>query len=260
MILKEYIAPETIEEADALLHSGRGGVILAGVTYLNRQQELEIPLGIDLCKLGLDTIEKQGDQLVIGAMASYRAVEQSPLCTGAFSVLSEAVRPIMGVQLRRHITVGGGVAKATGYCDLTTPLLALDATLSFYRAGDVKLEEHLMHPVQDDILLKITVPPAEFSAYSAVRHSQNDHCYLNAAVANTKNAGLRIAVGGQPAGVACAQKAQEILKEGITPKTIAAAAEAAQAELVFEKDLRASAEYRRQICAPLIQRVLEAIK
>ena len=260
MTIKEYAAPESVEQAYELLTAHPGSRLLAGLTMLKRQ-DLEIPLGIDLGKLGLDGIRDEQDAVVIGAMATYRQIERSERLTGALRVLADSIRDVGGPQLRNHITAGGGVALGSGYCDLLTPLLALEAELTFHHRGTVLLEEHLARPVENDILLEIRVPRgAQAASYQCVRHSQEDRCYLNAVAAQTAQ-GIRIAVGGQGAGVFRAKRAEELLQtSNVGAREIQQAAQLAAQELAFTADISASAQYRREICPVVVERALEAIR
>ena len=98
-----------LDEAYELLQKNRMNQIIAGMLWL-RMQERTIPVAIDLCDLHLDMIEEDEDSFTIGAMTSLRALEPIEVLQEAFgSLLTDALKDIVGVQFRNTATLGGSL-------------------------------------------------------------------------------------------------------------------------------------------------------
>ncbi|KJS03302.1 MAG: FAD-binding protein, partial [Peptococcaceae bacterium BRH_c4a] len=73
----DLVQPDTIEEAYRVL-TGGNGTILGGCAFL-RLGSQKIGAAIDLSKLNLNYIKEQDDYIEIGAMATFRDIETSPI-------------------------------------------------------------------------------------------------------------------------------------------------------------------------------------
>ena len=74
--IQNYVQAESLDEAWQL-NQKRNARVLGGMLWLKMGQN---PVGtaIDLCKLGLDTIEEEESSFSIGAMVTLRALEKHP--------------------------------------------------------------------------------------------------------------------------------------------------------------------------------------
>ena len=90
----ELHRPETLEEAIRILGSNGDTKLLAGGHSLLPAMKLRISMPTALVDLGripgLDRIEQEGDQLVIGAMTTHAAVAASDTVRSACPMLAEA--------------------------------------------------------------------------------------------------------------------------------------------------------------------------
>jgi CO/xanthine dehydrogenase FAD-binding subunit len=256
MRIREYVRPSSLAEASAILRRSEENRIIGGLTAL-KLANTSIGTAIDLSSLGLDYVRNEGGRLRIGAYASLRSVELSPLCRASASgLLSRAAGRVGGVQLRSHVTLGGSVSSRWAISEFLAALLALDAELSFFGAGRLGLGAYLEKPVRADILTEVSFAalPCRGSLRSA-RISYLDYPLLTAAVAvgEGRPDGARVVVGARPARPRLAEGAMRAFEAGASPRECG---EVASGELDFGDDARASAEYRRRVCAKLVERAL----
>ena len=97
---------------------------------------------IDLCDLGLNTIEETEEQFSIGAMATLRDLElHEGLNSYSSCSVRNAVKDIVGVQFRNMATVGGSIWGRFGFSDVLTVFLAMDCFVELYKGGIIPLEQ-----------------------------------------------------------------------------------------------------------------------
>ena len=260
MLIGRYERPTTMEEAAALVF-GEGGVPLGGGVWTNHATRA-LGLAVDLSLLGIDGIVDSGDEVTIGAMATIRSLEISPLLERAFgAVFARATEHIVGVQLRNQVTLGGSVAGKYGFSDLVTLLAALGAQLVFHDGTRTGIADFLLAPRDGPFLLAgIAVRKGQTAAFQSLRIAANDFPVLNACAA-FDGASWKLAVGSRPAAARLCPAAASLLGNDPAPDPGAAGRSGAQAaaELSFGDDLRAKADYRRTICPVLLERaILEA--
>src|SRR5262245_1073232 len=136
----DYLAPSSLDEALGILnrHGDQAKVLAGGqslVPLLNFRLARPACL-VDLNEIaGLDGIEMDGGDLVIGAMARQRAVETSALVRAQCPLLAEAMPLIGHVQIRNRGTFGGSVAHADPASELPAVIAALDGDLVVKSVG-----------------------------------------------------------------------------------------------------------------------------
>jgi carbon-monoxide dehydrogenase medium subunit len=139
----EYHAPRSLDETVGLLEKyGEEAQILAGGTDLiphMKQRKAEPKHVVNIKRIpGLACIEETPEGFKIGALTKLRAVELSPLIRERLLMLSEAAESIGSIQIRNMGTVGGNICNASPSADMSTPLLALDATVHIYGRDGAK--------------------------------------------------------------------------------------------------------------------------
>ena len=205
--------------------------------------------------LGLDTIEENEEGFSIGAMVTLRQLEQHPgLAAYTHGAMREAVRHIVGVQLRNLATVGGSIYSRFGFSDVLTMFLAMDCDVELYKGGILPLQEYAQRPYDRDILVRLIVKKTPMQLYyQSVRNSQTDIPVLTCAAAKTAG-GFRVAIGARP-GKAVLYTLQPNAAE--TPELTAArfAAEV-RANIRTESNMRGSAEYRNHLAGVLVKRAV----
>ena len=255
--IENIIFPSSLDEALATLQDVSGSVVLGGCGYL-RLGSRKIGSAIDLSKLGLDQIIQTDSGIEIGAMVSLRDLETNPMVASyASGLLARSVENIVGIQLRKCVTLGGSVAGRYPFSDPITALLALDAEVLFHGQGKVLLKDYLEAKGVRDILTKIILPKGSVeAAFASVRKTATDYAVLNCAVAKHEG-GCRIVVGSRPSRAVRVESAESYLEEnGITKESAKEAGKIAAETLQFGDNPRGSAEYRKKICPVLIERAL----
>ena len=134
MTIREYKRAESLEEAWQL-NQKKANRVLGGMIWL-KMETINVGTAIDLSGLGLYTIEETDAGFSIGAMVTLRQLETHPgLEAFTHGAVREALRHIVGVQLRNLATVGGSIYSRFGFSDVLTLFLALNASVELYRGG-----------------------------------------------------------------------------------------------------------------------------
>ncbi len=256
--IQEYRFAESLDEALALLDAGKRNRVIGGGMWL-RLGHAGVRTAIDLSRLGLDKIEDAEGEVSIGAMASLRDVETAPCLRELFGgVLSESVKPIVGVQFRNMATVGASVYSRYGFSDLLTALLALDAAVVLHRAGEMPLDEFLRNPPEKrDILTAVHIrKDGRRAAYRSFRRSKTDFGVLNVCMSVSTEGDWRLSVGARPGRATRCPEAEALLAAGDG----AGAAKAAAENLTYGSSLRGSADYRRHLAEVLTLRCWDALR
>ena len=262
---KDYAMPQSLDEAYEVLTARKTNHIVAGCAWL-RMGNKRINTAVDLSEAGLDYIRETQDAIEIGAMTSYRSVETSRHLQENFSgILSRAVAPIIGVQFRNVVTVGGSDYSRFVFSDFLTPLLALDTKVKLYREGMMSLEEFMQMPYKKDILEKIVIRKGTITAsYQMFRNAEADFPLVNVAAVK-ENGCYKVTVGARPGRAVCAPKTAQCLTQLLSEgKPADEAAEQAKAllksEISFGTNMRASAGYRQKIAGVLLGRAVKEVE
>jgi CO/xanthine dehydrogenase FAD-binding subunit len=254
--ISEYVKPNSIEEAAVLLKSCSAAVIIGGGAFL-RLSNREVKLGIDLSEAGLDYIVEKDDLIEIGTMTTFRAMEKSDILKDYYDgVIPYVLGKIMGVQFRNVATVGGTLGGKYGFSDFITALLPLEVNVHLYNAGTMSLEDYLKYREKDIIENLILKKDIIKAVYKDFRNTSTDFPILNVAVA-VKEGIYKIAIGARPGTAILSLEASEFFN-GLEDKKAGAekAGEIAAENLQFRSDIRASAEYRKELCKVLVKRAL----
>jgi aerobic carbon-monoxide dehydrogenase medium subunit len=213
--------------------------------------------------------------LRIGAGATVRQVETSPIVRKLYPVLALAASTLASIQIRNLATVAGNICRASPSADMPPALLALDASVQLTGpAGErsVPLGEFFTGPGRtvlspNEILCEIQVPPVRLhSGAHYIKHSPRramDLATVGVAAALALYGGYcycaRIALGAVAPTPQRARQAEALLfGQKITSELLDAAAQAAGAEASPISDVRGSALYRREMVRVLARRSLEA--
>lgn len=179
--ITNYVSPESLDEAYTVLTKNKKNMILGGMIWL-KMEDIQIPTAIDLSKLGLDKIEENKEEFKIGAMVTLRQLEKHhSFNQETCHVFEDAVKDIVGVQLRNLATIGGSVYSRFGFSDVVCSLLCLECDVQTYKHGRISLEEFTKLPYEKDIVEYIYVKKTHLpSAFVSVRQSATDISTLNA--------------------------------------------------------------------------------
>ena len=245
--IQKYIRAQSLEEAWQLNQNKRNR-ILGGMLWL-RLGKGSVNTAIDLCDLGLDTIEETEEQFSIGAMATLRDLElHEGLNAYTSNAVRNAVRDIVGVQFRNMATVGGSIWGRFGFSDVLTVFLALDCYVELYKGGIIPLEQFANMKKDNDILVRIIVKKTPCKVvYSSMRNQRTDFPVIACAV-STVNGQYRASIGARPA--------RAMLISGQQAEGFASyVAENAPTE----GNIRGSAAYRTHLIRVLVDRALASL-
>jgi carbon-monoxide dehydrogenase medium subunit len=270
----DYAAPESLDEALALLRGLDDAKVLAGgqslIPLLNFR--LAAPsLVVDLRRVpGLADVRRQDGTVHIGAMVQQRAAEDNTLLAEAVPLLREALRYVAHPQIRSRGTVGGSIAHADPSAELPALLVALDGRVRvesvdggrWIDARDLYTGflETSLRP--DEVVTSVELPvapPTTGVACVEVARRAGDYALCGALVQVSRTddgalADLRVALLGVGRRPHRAIGVEEAMRSGAVPEE--AAALAAEG-LDPPDDPQASAAFRRHLARVLVRRGLE---
>lgn len=271
--------PASLEDAVRLgARFGDEGRFIAGgtdlVIQINRKRLAPHHL-VSLAGIsGLSGIEVSERGAWIGALTTLKTIERHALFRERLAMLGEAARVVGGHQVRNIATIGGNIVNASPAADTVAPLLALDATLDLVGEDSrrtVALADFLKGPGRtdrrpDEVLVGVrfpNVPEATGTAFiKAGRRRAMEISVVCVAVRLSRASSgaiseAAVALGAAaPTTLRCRQAEQQLI--GRQPEDVLfreAAATAARESLPIS-DVRASADYRRNLIETLVERAL----
>lgn len=273
----ELLQPRSLAEASELLgkHGDDARVLGGGTTLviLMKQRALHYPYLVDLQTIpGLNQITREADGVRIGAMATHRMVESSPVIRDSFPVIAQAFSQIGNVRVRQTASVGGNLAHADYRLDPPPPLLVLGAEVAAQSAKGTRkialkeffrgMYETALEP--GEILADIRIPdvPADcktaylrFSSLSA-----NDWPCLSVAGLLIKQDGraqeLRLAVGGLAATPLLISGLEFVRDQNLSEDVVQKIADVVDGQISPASDLRGSEWYKRKVARVFVTRAI----
>lgn len=283
----EYLQPTTVRQAVNLLQQyGDRARVAAGNTDLL----IRIKRGVDkpACLIGLGriqglegiTIDASGT-LRLGAMATMRMIERSPIIRQGWMAVAEAASVLGSVQIRNLATIGGNICNASPSADTVPALVALGAQVLLVGptgSRTVPLYEFFRGPGLTwlrpaELLVEVQVPPLPAHAgcaYARYALRAGPDCalvgvaaYIECSPRSNLCQGARLVLGAVAPTVIRAPRAEAVLADQ-DPKTdhvLREVAAVAEQEARPISDVRASAEYRRRLVRILTsQAITEAAR
>jgi carbon-monoxide dehydrogenase medium subunit len=203
----------------------------------------------------------------IGAAATHREIERSPLVREHIPALAEMERSVANIRVRTAGTMGGNLCFSDPHSDPATFLLAAGAEAVVRRGGEpsrvLPMDEFLRGPyetalAEGDLLVSVRVPVTV--AGTGIAHSKlafRERPAATVAVwvraAEGSAAEARIAVGSVGPLAVRAHEAESLLVTGAPADDVAAAAAEASGAV---EDADGSVEYKRQLVRVLVGRTL----
>ena len=170
----EIHQPATASEASQMLahYSEEAGVYAGGTELLlaMKHEALNYRHLIDVKTIpGLSSIAKSNGDVEIGAAATHRAIERSPLVREKLPVLAELEARVANVRVRATGTLGGNLCFAEPHSDPATLLLILGGCAKIEGSAgprEIRIEEFIAGPYTNalapgEILTGIRVPCAK---------------------------------------------------------------------------------------------------
>lgn len=254
-----YHRPTTADEALDLLARLDDAAVYMGGTELLLLMKLGLaePEHLVDCKHvpELRGIEVDGDDVVLGAATTIRALQTDDRLQALCPALPAMAATVANVRIRNVGTLGGNLCFAEPRSDPATLLMALDAEVLLWSAsGDarwVPVEDFFVGPLQtvkrsDELMAKIRFPRRAGGAnVSFKRFSTGDRPMVNCAARIARDGAVRLvvgAVGPRPMRMAGAEAA---LADG--SRDLDAAVEALQREVQPRQYEGASEDYERHL-------------
>ncbi|MGO1581111.1 MAG: FAD binding domain-containing protein [Peptoniphilaceae bacterium] len=255
--IKNYIVPDSLDEAYEILHSSKNNIVLGGTTFLNFSSK-NYQTAIDLSKLSLNTIEENDNEFIIGAYVTYGDIERSnSLKDFADNILQKSIKYIVGTQFKNSVTVGASVYSKYGFSDFLTALLVLDAEVNLYKMGRIKLDEFLKKETKKDILTHIYIKKEVLKAeFNALRSTKTNLSLINIAISNS-DGNYKVAFGARPQRATLASKTSQLLTNNkIDENMINEICENLTKDVYFASNSRASKEFREKLAKNLFKRTI----
>lgn len=270
---RRFFAPQTEQQLAELVAAFPTATILAGGTdvglWVTKQlRNLEVVIYTGRVA-GLDELATADGILDIGAAVSMTDAMSS--IVEHYPDLEELFLRFASPPIRNAATLGGNIANGSPIGDSMPALLALDTELVL-RSGDatrtVPLADYYLGYQQTDLqpgefLQRIRIPlpdnDVQVRSYKVSKRFDQDISAVCTAyflrLDNGKVSEIRIACGGMAAIPARAtQCEQSLLGAEWNESSIARAMAALDKDFSPISDMRASSEYRRQVCKNLLQR------
>ena len=240
--IQKYVKAQSLEQAFELNQNKRNRII-GGMLWL-RLGRGSVNTAIDLCELGLDTIEESDEEFSIGAMATLRDLEaHKGLNSYTKGAVANAVKDIVGVQFRNMATVGGSIWGRFGFSDVLTVFLAMDSYVELYKGGIIPLEQFAKMKKDNDILVRLIVKKTPCKmVYASVRNQRTDFPVIACALSYIDGE-YRASVGARP-GRAMVVRSREV----------ADFASFVAENIPTEGNVRGSAAYRSHLIKVLVDR------
>jgi len=277
----EYREPKTLGEAiEILAGEGPRAAVLAGGTDLlvRMKQGVVAPLLLVNLKriAGLDRIERSAGGLGIGALTPIAAVERSEPLKRSHPVLTQAAGFLGSPSIRQLATLGGNVGRASPAADMVPALVVLKASVTAEGAAgrrEIPLDTFFTGPGQNvlapaEVITAIVLPdpaPASGAAYVRLGRREGMDCALVGVAASLVLDGAGAIAEARVAMASCgpvplrAKSAEALLREGpLDEERLRAAARATAGDSLPISDMRACADYRKEMVEVLTFRALDA--
>jgi len=246
--------------ADAAKLAASGAKFLAGGQTLLASMKLRLSNPATLADLGgikeLAGIRKDGNNLVIGAMARHADVAESDVVKAAIPALAELAGHIGDKQVRAMGTLGGSVANNDPSACYPAALLGLGATVQTTQrqiaADDFFQGMFTTALAEDELITAVSFPLPKRAAYMKFRQPASRFALIGVFVAQT-DGGVRVAVTGGGNGVFRHKALEDALNKSFTPAAAAAVKIDASS---LGSDIHASAAYRANLISVMTQRAV----
>lgn len=274
---KHFHAPTSLQDCAQLVKKNPNASLLAGGTDVGlwvTKQYRELDNIIYLGNVAeLKTIEVTAGNIEIGAAVTL--TDAMRVIVQHFPALSELFLRFASPPIRNAGTLGGNIANGSPIGDSMPALLALDTTLVL-RSGAksrrlpladfyVAYQETALQKGEflERILVPLPVPGARVASYKVSKRFDQDISAVCGAywllLDGDRVKDVRVACGGMAAVPKRATRCEAKLRgERWNAKSVALAAKALEKDFAPISDMRASATYRRQVCANLLYRFYEA--
>ncbi len=278
----QYLAPKTIEEALTILEDLRdqAKIIAGGTDILIQMKNRAItpPYLVGIKNIScLDYIKyNQNDGLRLGALSTIGSIENASLIQKKYNILTQAVRCMASSQIRNVATIAGNLCSAVPSADTAPALLVSGAKLKLQSNRGIRVvpvQEFFTGPRQtvlreDELLTEIQVPHLSSDCKGlylrqGVRKAMDLAVASVAVVMNSEDnycKDIKIALGAVAPTPCLATKTEMLLLgQHLGDELIEEAARVASEEAQPISDMRASADFRRELVRVLTARAIKHV-
>ncbi len=275
--MNAVLLPRETSELWAMLADHPDAALMAGGTDLlvRARKEREQPaVVICLERLPeLQAIHMEHGRLCIGACVTHRACLDSQQVRASAPILARALGHLGGPQIRNMGTIGGNICTASPAGDSLPPLYALEAEVVL-RSKDAErrlpIADFIHGPrrialMSGEILAQIRVPPADdFQVQHFEKAGRRNALAIAvvslAALVRTGPRGIvqeaRLALGSVgPTVIRPVEAEKALISRKLSPNALNQAARLVRAAASPIDDIRATADYRRQVAGNLLLRL-----
>jgi carbon-monoxide dehydrogenase medium subunit len=274
----EYYTPDSVEEACQLLSKfGPKAIAIAGGTDIVVKMKKEVLAPEILVAIGhLPQLKKieyvPGKGVVIGAGVTHNEVQNSKILQEKYLSVSEAAHQMANNQVRNLGTIGGNISNAVPSADMPPILIALDTTVKIVGSKGERtlpLEDVFKGPNQtvlehDELITEFVIPDGSFTGSNYIKFGLRASGALAVVgvAASVQVEGdvikdVRIVLGAVSPVPVRAKEAENFLKgKQASEELFEEAGVIASGECRPISDIRASAEYRRDMVRVFTRRAL----
>ena len=258
----EYHKPKSVADAVSMLAKS-GGKALAGGQSLVAAMKLRLAQPgtvVDLSGIAeLAGIKKDGNAVVIGAMARHAQVAASDVVKNAIPSLAALAEGIGDRQVRNMGTLGGALANNDPAADWPAAVLALDATVHTNKrkitASDFFKGMYETALAADEIITAVSFPVPKKAAYAKFPNPASRFALVGVFVAQLGDGSVRVAVTGAASSVFRATSVEAALGKSFT----ADAAKGAKVDASkLNNDLHGNSAYRAHLIPVMAARAVAA--
>jgi carbon-monoxide dehydrogenase medium subunit len=273
-----YRRAGSLEEAiDLLVQYGADAKVLSGGQSLIPMMKFRLAepaVLVDINRIsGLDRLDEQDGQLLIGTLVRESVLERSPLIRERYPILAETAEVIADPLVRNLATLGGNLAHGDPANDHPATMLALRAeVVARGPAGErlIPIDDFFIDTFAtalgpDEILTAIRIPappPRSGGAYLKFERKVGDYAVAAAAAFLVLDDEGKIASAGigltnvffKPLRAEAAERA--LLGQHPSDELLRTAAELAAQATDPTSDLRGPAEYKRAVARTMTFRAL----
>jgi carbon-monoxide dehydrogenase medium subunit len=265
-----YHAPDSVGEAVDLLASHEDSRVLAGGQSLMQMMKFRTvkpALVVDINRIGeLETIDRANDGLSLGAIVRQQRLIDDPVLAEDWPLLAKAARNVGYRETRRRGTIGGSLAFAAPWAELTAAVIALDGEIDM-RSVDgertIRADAFFEGPNQtalspNELIVRVRLPAAaerRGTGFYEVSARYRDYAQVAAAAVVTESGQARLVL-------LCVARTPRLIDAGsVLADGGSAVDQDALAALLNDldplDDVEATAAFRRRVAPVVARRALE---
>jgi xanthine dehydrogenase FAD-binding subunit len=272
----QYLKVSSIEEILRHIDEPGSRILCGGTDLLVKMRSglISPQRLLDISEVeALRTIEEEGEWVTIGAAVTEGEILSSRIVIERLPLLATVILHLGSVQIRNRGTLGGNLVNASPAADSAIPLLLYDAEVILESArGErrMSVEDFLRGPgrtaLEEGEFLRTILIPIPKEELTPFFHKVGRRKALTIAIASLgallrmKNGVIeevRLAAGSvAPTPIRLHRVEERLAGSELCDSAIASARELASQSVSPIDDIRASADYRRQVIADLVARFL----